>query len=176
MPRKNSCRFAVAGPGHTSCASRCSPGCSAKMPFLQLRAWRRRVSCSTGAGANPPSRTQVRTTRTSASLSGRSASAASILGKQHDPETGKLIGGRSWGPIWGPLRTINQLIIIIQCLIRSRWRREWDSNPRYGFPHTRFPSVRLKPLGHLSRHLLMTGRAGFCKRAVTVASGFSLTV
>jgi hypothetical protein len=32
----------------------------------------------------------------------------------------------------------------------DQWRREWDSNPRYGFPHTRFPSVRLKPLGHLS--------------------------
>jgi hypothetical protein len=31
------------------------------------------------------------------------------------------------------------------------WRREWDSNPRYAFTHTRFPSVRLKPLGHLSR-------------------------
>ena len=31
-----------------------------------------------------------------------------------------------------------------------RWRREWDSNPRYGFPYTRFPSVRLQPLGHLS--------------------------
>src|SRR5207237_1912229 len=30
------------------------------------------------------------------------------------------------------------------------WRREWDSNPRYGFPYTRFPSVRLQPLGHLS--------------------------
>ncbi len=30
------------------------------------------------------------------------------------------------------------------------WRREWDSNPRYAFTHTRFPSVRLKPLGHLS--------------------------
>src|SRR4030088_2992151 len=44
------------------------------------------------------------------------------------------------------------------------WRREWDSNPRYGFPHTRFPSVRLKPLGHLSMRLLMTGRDGFCKR------------
>ena len=29
-------------------------------------------------------------------------------------------------------------------------RRGRDSNPRYGFPHTRFPSVRLKPLGHLS--------------------------
>src|SRR5213593_322133 len=32
----------------------------------------------------------------------------------------------------------------------NAWRREWDSNPRYGFPYTRFPSVRLKPLGHLS--------------------------
>jgi hypothetical protein len=31
------------------------------------------------------------------------------------------------------------------------WRREWDSNPRYAYTHTRFPSVRLKPLGHLSR-------------------------
>src|SRR5678816_2679305 len=29
-------------------------------------------------------------------------------------------------------------------------RREWDSNPRWSFPHTRFPSVLLKPLGHLS--------------------------
>src|SRR4051812_15483206 len=28
------------------------------------------------------------------------------------------------------------------------WRREWDSNPRYGFPYTRFPSERLQPLGH----------------------------
>src|ERR1700681_1435653 len=44
------------------------------------------------------------------------------------------------------------------------WRREWDSNPRYGFPHTRFPSVRLKPLGHLSVCPLMTGRDNFCKR------------
>ena len=30
------------------------------------------------------------------------------------------------------------------------WRREWDSNPRYAFTHTRVPGVRLKPLGHLS--------------------------
>src|ERR1700753_103397 len=35
-------------------------------------------------------------------------------------------------------------------ILYDPWRREWDSNPRYGFPHTRFPSVRLKPLGHLS--------------------------
>jgi hypothetical protein len=32
----------------------------------------------------------------------------------------------------------------------SVWRRGWDSNPRYGFPYTRFPSGRLKPLGHPS--------------------------
>jgi hypothetical protein len=32
----------------------------------------------------------------------------------------------------------------------DRWRREWDSNPRYGFPYTRFPSERLQPLGHPS--------------------------
>jgi hypothetical protein len=37
--------------------------------------------------------------------------------------------------------------------ILSSWRREWDSNPRYGFPYTRFPSVRLKPLGHPSARL-----------------------
>ena len=30
------------------------------------------------------------------------------------------------------------------------WRRERDSNPRNGFPFTRFPTVRLQPLGHLS--------------------------
>lgn len=32
----------------------------------------------------------------------------------------------------------------------SKLRRGRDSNPRCGHPHTRFPSVRLKPLGHLS--------------------------
>ena len=31
-----------------------------------------------------------------------------------------------------------------------KWRREWDSNPRYAFTYTRVPGVRLKPLGHLS--------------------------
>jgi site-specific DNA recombinase len=31
------------------------------------------------------------------------------------------------------------------------WRREQDSNLRYTYVHTRFPSVRLQPLGHLSR-------------------------
>jgi hypothetical protein len=39
---------------------------------------------------------------------------------------------------------------IIANNIKVFWRRGWDSNPRYGFPYTRFPSERLKPLGHLS--------------------------
>gem|GEM_PF-5770347 len=30
------------------------------------------------------------------------------------------------------------------------WRREGDSNPRGALTPTRFPGVRLKPLGHLS--------------------------
>src|ERR1019366_2527596 len=36
---------------------------------------------------------------------------------------------------------------------RKLWRRGWDSNPRLSFPNTRFPSVLLKPLGHLSAFL-----------------------
>jgi hypothetical protein len=38
------------------------------------------------------------------------------------------------------------------------WRREWDSNPRYACTYTRFPSVRLKPLGHLSGAPVLTRR------------------
>ena len=35
------------------------------------------------------------------------------------------------------------------------WRREWDSNPRYGFPHAGFQDQYLQPLGHLSRTELL---------------------
>ncbi len=49
------------------------------------------------------------------------------------------------------------------------WRRERDSNPRYGFPQTRFPSVRLQPLGHLSR----TGGAHYSEPARTGKAGGS---
>ena len=33
---------------------------------------------------------------------------------------------------------------------QTRWRREWDSNPRYPSGYTRSPGACLKPLGHLS--------------------------
>jgi hypothetical protein len=58
---------------------------------------------------------------------------------------------RLWGPVWGRILKIRNKCMLYQTLRMYPWRREWDSNPRYGFPHTRFPSVRLKPLGHLSR-------------------------
>ena len=32
----------------------------------------------------------------------------------------------------------------------TAWRRGRDSNPRYGYPYTRFPSVLFRPLRHLS--------------------------
>ena len=55
-------------------------------------------------------------------------------------------------------------------LRRLSWRREWDSNPRYGFPYTRFPSVRLKPLGHPSgMETSMENRKG------NIAAGFPVT-
>src|SRR5262249_10822067 len=35
-------------------------------------------------------------------------------------------------------------------VVDFKWRRDRDSNPGGSFPPTRFPSVRLQPLGHLS--------------------------
>jgi hypothetical protein len=52
------------------------------------------------------------------------------------------------------------------------WRRERDSNPRYGFPYTHFPGVRLQPLGHLSVAPVMAARAGFCKPTVSSNRNF----
>ena len=34
--------------------------------------------------------------------------------------------------------------------VAGYWRRDRDSNPGYGFPYTRFPSVPVRPLRHLS--------------------------
>ena len=35
----------------------------------------------------------------------------------------------------------------------EKWRRGWDSNPRYGCPYTAFPVPHLRPLGHPSASL-----------------------
>ena len=57
----------------------------------------------------------------------------------------------------------------------SSWRREWDSNPRYSFPHTRFPSVRLKPLGHLSGCTSLEGLGGFLQGSLLGMAEISIT-
>jgi hypothetical protein len=44
----------------------------------------------------------------------------------------------------------NEIGVFCAKVIAIKWRRGWDSNPRLSFPNTRFPSVLLKPLGHLS--------------------------
>ncbi len=44
----------------------------------------------------------------------------------------------------------NRKLPILSNDFNGWWRRERDSNPRDGFPPTRFPGVRLRPLGHLS--------------------------
>ena len=41
--------------------------------------------------------------------------------------------------------------------IFNLWRRGRDSNPRGSYPPTRFPSVLLRPLGHLSNPRLSEG-------------------
>ena len=50
-----------------------------------------------------------------------------------------------WVPLWVSHRISCKLLIY-----NAEWRRRRDSNPRYGFPYARFPSVCLKPLGHPS--------------------------
>src|ERR1700675_4121853 len=40
------------------------------------------------------------------------------------------------------------------------WRRGWDSNPRSGFPDTRFRGELLQPLGHLSAEATTFYRSG----------------
>ena len=53
-------------------------------------------------------------------------------------------------------------------------RREGDSNPRYGFPHTCFPGMLLQPLGHLSgRGYDVRGGGGRQAMHTMVARGLS---
>ena len=43
------------------------------------------------------------------------------------------------------VRSKRNLAEIFLTVFRVKWRKGWDSNPRYGHPHTRFPSYRLQP-------------------------------
>src|SRR5271166_1421762 len=53
-----------------------------------------------------------------------------------------------------PQRTA--LVQLIQAsFCRKKWRRGWDSNPRYGFPHARFRGEYFQPLSHLSAAMII---------------------
>src|SRR3954464_14674933 len=54
------------------------------------------------------------------------------------------------GPLLGPNLAVSRIVINLQDVSWTNWRRGRDSNPRYGFPYTHFPGVRLQPLGHPS--------------------------
>jgi hypothetical protein len=66
---------------------------------------------------------------------------------------------RSGGSTGGRNSSTDEYIISCQCITGISWRTDRDSNPGDGHPPTRFPSVRLRPLGHLS-----TGRADSLNR------------
>lgn len=53
--------------------------------------------------------------------------------------------GKNKKPVIRNLLISNRKQALFYC-----WRRERDSNPRYGFPYTHFPGVLLQPLGHLT--------------------------
>ena len=77
----------------------------------------------------------------------------------------------SCGMIWGQSSPSNRKIAEIPerqrfWMASFKYRRERDSNPRYGYPHTRFPSVLLKPLGHLSK-VLQYNDLQFIAKALT---------
>ncbi len=54
--------------------------------------------------------------------------------------------------------------VVLNEIYSIKWRREGDSNPRYGYPYTRFPGEPFQPLRHLSE-----GRALY-RLSVTVST------
>lgn len=48
-------------------------------------------------------------------------------------------------------------------LASCAWRRRRDSNPRYPCGYTRFPSVRLQPLGHSSTQHMISVHLKLCR-------------
>ena len=60
----------------------------------------------------------------------------------------------------------------------KKWRRGWDSNPRYGFPYARFRGEYFQPLSHLSAvvaipivaRVLSSGNLGLLTRDLAAGS------
>ena len=56
------------------------------------------------------------------------------------------------------------LVLLLFTGKRSKWRRERDSNPRYGYPYNDFRDRRLRPLSHLSGRDVPKYSTSFSKR------------
>ena len=73
-----------------------------------------------------------------------SSKAAGLLRRGScSPDARDSVGEPSLGIVAVDLGDLNQST-------PAAWRRDRDSNPGDGFPPTRVPGVRLRPLGHLS--------------------------
>ena len=72
-----------------------------------------------------------------------------VAGEQHI-ENNNLIQEKSYYIAHSNIQTLALLDEKTKGSNWLHWRRERDSNPRNDFSFTRFPSVLLKPLGHLS--------------------------
>jgi hypothetical protein len=85
--------------------------------------------------------------------------------RERKRRTNHEAGTDRWGEMPAIAAQFDALEQFGEMIGEASWRRERDSNPRYGFPYTHFPGVRLQPLGHLSstRHGLIRPHA-FAKR------------
>ncbi len=82
------------------------------------------------------------------------------------PENASAATARKPGTFW-PLETE----IAERYQLLNSWRRGRDSNPRYGFPYTHFPGVRLRPLGHPSATRVLARSARISPRAARAQVG-----
>jgi hypothetical protein len=70
------------------------------------------------------------------------------------------------------VQTCSAMKIEQRVVARFSWRREQDSNLRLPCDNTRFPSVRLQPLGHLSVSLFILTDIVFAKKRAPIAGTF----
>src|ERR1700722_6333120 len=57
--------------------------------------------------------------------------------------------------------SLGKIVRAENTIMKTVWRRGWDSNPRYGFPYARFRGEYFQPLSHLSAVVARFVRAAF---------------
>jgi hypothetical protein len=119
------------------------------------RTWRRGRDCGS---TSLPGRSAHDTFRPAASLRGRTHPSPRLAHHPPNPREVEPAPPRSTHPTtlrgFSPALSTGRHTRRHQCGLSAshcdRWRRGRDSNPRYGYPYTRFPSVLFRPLRHLS--------------------------